>query len=703
MLVQQENDMRYLIPALVCVLLLPLTASAQTGYPMVMSLKPVAVQAGQTAEVEFNTRYSMLGAYRVLVSGDGVTGEAVPPEVKEGEKPSITKLKVKIAAAADALPGVRDVRLATPQGASTIGQLVIVRDPVTYESGDNNSRDKANELTLPATACGVIEKNEDVDFFKFSVESGAELSFHCRCGRLQDRIHDLQKHADPMITIRNAMGGTVAASDNHFFGDPFLAVKFDRAGEYFLEIRDVRYQGNAYWEYAVEISNRPFVSNVYPLGIAREQETQVELIGTQLAETKTASLTLGKDLAEGPAWSQVKLGEDVSNPAPVYVTSLPVVLETADENNAPDAGQTVTLPAGINGRISIESDVDCFRFEAKKGDKFTFEVRARRYQSSIDPYIRVLNAEGKQLSENDDLRDFKRGFADSRIENWAAPAGGTYVLEIRDMHLRGGDSFVYFIEATRAEPHFRLYADTDKTLLTPGTNGVVFVQLERKNGFTGEVQLHVDGLPPGVEAVCGRILPDKGRDGCIILRAAPDAKLDIADITISGTSSWSPAEGAAPLDLAAVASVYQEMYQPGGGRGHWPVEVHTVSIGDPSDIRGIKLSESDIVLKPGESKKIEVEIVRSDEYDKNVTLDVRFFHLSEFCNTLPPGVKFDEGKSSKLITGKNTKGHVVLTADANAAPVDRQLVPVTANVSLNFVMKTTFSADPLWVSVAPKE
>ena len=695
--------MRSLIPALVCVLLLPLTASAQTGYPMVMSLKPVAVQAGQSAEVEFNTRYSMLGAYRVLVSGDGVTGEAIPPEVKEGEKPSITKLKVKITAAADSLPGVRDVRLATPQGASTIGQLVIVRDPVAYESGDNNSRDKANELTLPATACGVIEKNEDVDFFKFSVEAGAELSFHCRCGRLQDRIHDLQKHADPMITIRNAMGGTVAASDNHFFGDPFLAVKFDRAGEYFLEIRDVRYQGNAYWEYAVEISNRPFVSNVYPLGIAREQETQVELIGTQLPEAKTASLTLGKELAEGPAWSQVKLGEDVSNPAPVYVTSLPVVLETADENNAPDAGQMVTLPAGINGRISTESDVDCFRFEAKKGDKFTFEVRARRYQSSIDPYIRVLNAEGKQLSENDDLRDFKRGFADSRIENWAAPADGTYVLEIRDMHLRGGDSFVYFIEATRAEPHFRLYADTDKTLLTAGTNGVVFVQLERKNGFTGEVQLHVDGLPPGVEAVCGRILPDKGRDGCIILRAAPDAKLDIADITISGTSSWSPSEGAAPLDLAAVATVYQEMYQPGGGRGHWPVEVHTVSIGDPSDIRGIKLSESDIVLKPGESKKIEVEIVRSDEYDKNVTLDVRFFHLSEFCNTLPPGVKFDEGKSSKLITGKNTKGHVVLTADANAAPVDRQLVPVTANVSLNFVMKTTFSADPLWVSVAPKE
>lgn len=695
--------MRFPIGTLVCVLLLPLSANAQTGYPMIMSLKPVAVQVGQTAEVEFNTRYSMLGTYRVLVSGDGVTGEAVPPEVKEGEKPNITKMKVKFTVSDDALPGVRDVRLATPQGASTIGQLVVVRDPVTYESGDNSSRDTANEIALPATVCGVIEKNEDVDFFRFSVEAGTSLNFHCRCARLQDRIHDLQRHADPMITIRNAMGGTVAASDNHFFGDPFLSVTFDRAGDYFLEIRDVRYHGNVYWEYAVEISSRPFVSNIYPLGITREQATQVELVGTRLPEPAAASVTLGAELAEGPAWLPVRLGENLSNPAPVYVTSLPPVLETADENNSPDAGQPVTLPAGINGRISTESDVDCFRFEAKKGDRWTFEVRARRYQSSIDPYLRVLSADGKQLVENDDLRDFKRGYADSRIENWTVPADGTYVLEIRDMHLRGGDSFVYFIEATRAEPHFRLYADTDKTLLTPGTSGVVFVQIERKNGFTGEVQLHIDGLPPGVEATCGKILPDKGRDGCIILKAAPDATLDIANVTISGTSRWAPAEGAAPLDLASVAAVYQEIYQPGGGRGHWPVETHAVSIGAPGDIRGVRLSEHDVVLKPGESKQIDVEIVRADGFDKNVTLDCRFFHLREFCNTLPPGVKFDEGRSSKLITGTGVKGHIVLTADASAAPVERQLVPVTANVSLNFVMKTTFSADPLWVSVVPAD
>ena len=141
------------------------------------------------------------------------------------------------------------------------------------------------------------------------------------------------------------------------------------------------------------------------------------------------------------------------------------------------------------------------------------------------------------------------------------------------------------------------------------------------------------------------------------------------------------------------------MYQPGGGRGHWPVDVHTLSIIEPMDVLAVKLSENNITLKPGESKKIEVTIERAEGFEKNVSLDMRFFHLSEFCNTFPPGVKFDEGKSSKLITGKNLQGHVVITADANAADVDKQLIPVTANVSLNFVMKTSFGAEPLWISV----
>jgi hypothetical protein len=688
-----------ILPVLILVSLAPSLAGGQTSYPMLMSLDPVAVQAGQTAEHTLRSRYSMLGATQVFISGEGVTGEIVPPEVKDEDKDKpLESLTVRFTAAPDAKLGVRDFRLITPQGASTVGQLVVVRDVVVSESNDNNTADKAQAIPVPSVACGAIEKAEDVDFFKFSVEAGAALTFHVRAMRLQDRIHDLQQHADPILTLRNSAGVTLAASDNYFFGDPLIAHQFPEAGEYLLEIRDVRYEGNAHWRYSIEISNRPFVTNVYPMGVAPGVETSLELTGWGLPQGATSLFTPPADSPRGLAWLSLPLGNDSTNPAPLVVSDLPLVQKAAGEENAAGAAQSISIPAGVNGRIEAEGDIDCYAFEAKKGERYSFEVIARRQQSALDSHLRILDENGKQLQLNDDLQLGKRNFEDSWIEFWAPPADGVYVVEVRDLHLRGGPDFVYFLRATRSEPYFELYVDTDKTQLTPGTCGAVFVRVVRKNGFQGEVQLAVEGLPPGVTAECGRILAGKRQDGCIVLSAAPDAPQGAANIIIRGTAMHE--EEGQTRELTAVASPYQETYQPGGGRGHWPVEMHTVAVGAPSDIRSVTLNTHEIALKPGESKPIEVTIERAEGFDKNVTLDVIYQHLSSvYGDSLPEGVTLDASQSKTLLTGAATQGQITLKAAPDAPATPKQLVPVMANVSINFVMKTTFAAGPLWVSV----
>lgn len=58
-------------------------------------------------------------------------------------------------------------------------------------------------------------------------------------------------------------------------------------------------------------------------------------------------------------------------------------------------------------------------------------------------------------------------------------------------------------------------------------------------------------------------------------------------------------------------------------------------------------------------------------------------------------------KESKiLLTGTEAKGHVVLEADSKAKPAKPQQVAIMANISLNFVMKRTYCAEPLWVTIA---
>ena len=173
----------------------------------------------------------------------------------------------------------------------------------------------------------------------------------------------------------------------------------------------------------------------------------------------------------------------------------------------------------------------------------------------------------------------------------------------------------------------------------------------------------------------------------------------VSNVTISGTATH-PVNENKSLRLATTAVPYQETYQPGGGRGHWPVEMHTVSIGEASDIRSFKLSTHDVTIKPGESKRIDITIERAPGFTKNVQLDMLFRHLSGvFGNTLPPGVTIDSKNSKTLLTAKESKGHITLKAAANAKPMHKRQVSVMANISLNFVMKATYSASPLFVTV----
>src|SRR6185436_10644272 len=209
-------------------------------------------------------------------------------------------------------------------------------DPVIVEAAANDKPEQAQVVQLPATLCGAIEKAEDIDYFKFHAEAGQSFTFHVRCGRLEDRIHDLQNHGDPILTIRNAAGGVVAMSDNYFFADPFLSQKFEQAGDYLLEIRDVRYEGNQDWQYCVEVSSRPFVESVFPLAVRRGEPQNLQLFGYQLGETNSAQLTLAADSPLGVQQLRLPLSNELSNPVPTFESSLPVIAEAAAENNTPD-------------------------------------------------------------------------------------------------------------------------------------------------------------------------------------------------------------------------------------------------------------------------------------------------------------------------------------------------------------------------------
>jgi hypothetical protein len=706
---------RLLLLALAALLLCGSPAWAVNSYPMVMGIKPVAIQVGTTAELAMQARYSMDGSYQVLVSGSGVTGEvtdsrstpAVTPKRKRATRskvrraPILESLKVRFHADKGALPGIRDIRLAGPYGASTVGQLLVVEDPVVSEKTDNDSPEKAQRITLPAAVCGTIESLEDRDYFKFHVEAGQSLVFRVRGMRLEDRIHDLQNHLDPIITLRGPSGSTLAVADNDISGDPLLCQRFEQAGDYTLEVRDVRYKGDRDWVYCVEINDRPFVRTVYPLAVPTGKHVSLEPVGFQLPKAARIAWNVPAAWSAGFHDVQLPLENRLTNPVALVVTDLPTVLEQAAAHDTAARPQLVSTPVGINGRIQKEGEVDVYSFRAKKGEPFTFEVVSRREGSPLDSVLRLLDAKGRTLMEADDQSEFGRSSADGLIENWRAPADGIYAVEIRDLLQRGGPTYVYALTITHPEPEFQLALDTDKTELTPGTSGVIFVNSLRKNGFTGEIALGIEGLPAGVTAFCARIPPNH-RDGCIILSAAPDAKPAVNNIVVTGTATLTRPKGPART-LRAVAEPLQETYLPGGGRGHWPVEAHAVAVGAPNDILAVKLSRQELSLAPGESGRVDVVVDRAPGFVDNITLSPVFDHLGRiYGDTLPTGVEIDGKRSKTLLTGKETHGFLTFHAKPNVEAATRRPVAVMANVSINFVMKATYSSRPLFVTTTRK-
>jgi hypothetical protein len=688
-----------LVLAASLVALAPLAAWGQTSYPMITHTHPVAVQRGKTTEVTVEGQQNFLGAYKVLVEGEKVLAAVVPaapPKPQPPQKPVVRSVKLTVTPAADALPGVREFRIATRHSLSSVGQLLIVDDPVIIETANNNTRAAATPVTVPCVACGKIEAVEDVDYYKFRAEAGQVVTFEVHCARLQDKIHDLQKHGDPLIRVLDAGGKELAASDDYYFADPLLSHRFESAGEYFVEVRDARYDGDPRWVYALTITTRPYASHVYPLAVRPGQTVEVEPVGPARLVHPKAKLTVPADAPPGVRLVQPEVAGQRTNPVAVLVSPLPQVIEQ-EPNDNPAQATPLAVPGCANGRIGVKRDLDHYRFTAKKGQAVRFEVKARRFGtdlvSGVDASLDVLDLKGGVLASADDISP---AIKDAQLV-FTPPADGEYIIRVRDLLSKGGEHFVYALEAEPVAPDFTLRCDGDKAMLGPGSSMAWYVHVTRLDGFTGPVAVEVKGLPPGVTA-SPLVIPPSMTQGVLVLTADASAAVDAVPVVVVGRAVVKGADGKERV-LERPATANQEIYFPGGGRGRFDVNLHAVGVTEPSDVVRVEVNPPVLTLRPGEEVKIDVTIHRRPDFDGNVQLDVKLRHLNQvYGDPLPPGVTVVEAKSKTLL-GKGNQGHIVLRAAPDAAPVENVPISVLAQVSINFVVKISYSSPPIPVTI----
>ena len=695
------------------------SARAQTSFPMIISTFPTGVERGKTTDVTVTAGVmnggggaNLYGAYKAAFEGEGIKAEIVPPAkgwpAKDPKKPyavpDVPTVTMRVTVAPDAPLGVREFRLATAhQGSSTIGLLVVGDEPEISEVEPNNDAEHAQLVTVPTVVNGKIQAAEDVDCFKFNATAGQSITFTVQCARLEDKIHDLAPHADPMLVVKDMNGKELARNDDYYRADSMVNCTFATAGTYEVELRDVGYGGNPNWVYRLTITSRPYVIAATPCAVRRGQSAELHVVGYNLGGTQTAHLDVPADAPLGLWSASLKLPNGTTNLVPLLVSDAPQSAFVSPVNGQTptvtaslrSGSNTVTrggmsLPGGVNACIDKENQIDRYSFHAKKGEAWGFEVTARRLDSEMDSEMKIRDAKDSVLAENDDAIG-----KDSRID-WTAPADGDYFVDVRDLAGHAGPTYYYNLTAEPLKQDFRLKFDTDRGMIAPGNRTAWFAIVERRYGFAGEVKIDVTGLPPGV-TVGPLTLPPNITQGPLIFTAAPDAKIDMSLVQVTGTAML-PGPNGKPESVTHTATPLTEIYMPGGGRGLTEVDTAAMAVSEANDIE-VTTTTPSITLAPGGTAKIEVDIKRRPDYTKPVTLDLRVNHLGGIhTNQLPPGVTV-EADGVTIPEGK-THGTIVIKAAANATPIQNWTMAVMANVSVNFVMKVWY-VTPITVTVTP--
>ena len=309
-------------------------------------------------------------------------------------------------------------------------------------------------FAVPGVLNGQIMPGE-TDSYKFTAKKGETITFTMTARYLMPFIGDgVPGHFQAVLEVVDGKEKSLAFADDRYFDpDPVLCFRAPADGEYTLRVRDALYRGREDFVYRIRAVR----------GVPRRYA-----------------------LDAPPAFPGVKClrSESLKKDKPV------------------------AHPVMIRG-VLAQGAKDDYRFEAKKGERVSLEIFARRLKSPLDSLLQVLDGKGNILAVNDDCERLKAGLilhgaADSYLD-FTVPADGCYTVRVSDTTGIGGKDYVYYLRIDHARPRFTLYS-IPSALEIPmiGAEPLTLV-VDRHDGFTGEIALKLanagDYILNGVKSI----------------------------------------------------------------------------------------------------------------------------------------------------------------------------------------------------------
>jgi hypothetical protein len=549
-------------------------ALAQLPVTQLTSIYPCGGKAGTAVEVTLGGN-DLEDVEKLLFSHPGITAAvkmSTPTEFEKTPKPVANQFTVTIAG--DVPPSVYEATCIGRFGVSNPRSFVVGTHSELTDAAGNNDPAKPLELPVGSTVSGRVEQNA-YDYFKLTLKQGERVIIDCAAERLDSRL-------DATLVVLNPEGREITRLRDTIGQDPVLDFTAPAEGAYTLKLYDAVYGGGGEHFYRLTVGAAPFVDFIFPPSGPAGSNNAYTIYGRNLSGGQPADgLSIGGvplqkvqvnvqlpgddagrcqlavygALDPRRAWQdgiefRLPTPQGAANPVTVYVAKAASVSAEQEPNDEPAQATKVTLPCELAGQFYPQRDIDWIQFNAKKGETYWIEVISHQLGLDSDPAFALFRVtkndkgeeQASEISQADDLqerqqrqpRDFETSSDDPSFK-FAVPEDGTYRLVVRDQFgdSRQDPSFVYRLAIRSAEPDFRLLAYPDKpaqgqrdqnqtrleslTVRKGGATSMTVI-VNRRDEFTGEIAVSIEGLPEGVTCP-GAVIGGEVRQAALVISA----------------------------------------------------------------------------------------------------------------------------------------------------------------------------------------
>ncbi len=428
--------------------------------------------------------------------------------------PSYGNFRVKITA--DTPPGRYEVRSVGRHGVSN-PRLFLVSGLQNLTPA-NVSHDPAAPTLLAANQLlHAVATATNIDYFSLSLQAGQSV-------RISLLAQQLDSWMIGQLQLIDADGRIVVAARGGDGADPRLEWAVASTGDYTLVVHDFLYRGGGDFFYQI---------------VARTGDD-------------SASDLIGR--SSSPRWL-----DPSSATVPDMVDEAVVV---ADTGLSESGVSTITPPCSITSTFSTRDDEDLYEFTANKGDQYVIDVASHRLQQPTDARLVVLqrvpqtsrDPTWKQVLTADDSQNV--GGVDVTLRSsdpvamFTAPEAGTYRIVVRD--LDNGESLAktqrYVLMVRKPDPRFDLvafmpYPIIDKkksqhigSKIFRGGSEAIRVLAVRHDGWSGPIDISVDGLPNGMTCATATIAANQSQSQ-ITLVVSDAAEAWTGPIRVTGSAT----------------------------------------------------------------------------------------------------------------------------------------------------------------------